>query len=157
LRNRWCWQRELSTSILIAGGASHSDGPRAVQARVRRGRRRSTNAAGFMDRNLEILPAVDRAQSMASTPAPGCACSNMFPPSPRRPVMLIGVYVDRVLKRAGLTGLAHFSFYTPKVWPSPLLRQARARYAESGEGSGRLLNANPLPDLCRASRASSGA
>jgi alkanesulfonate monooxygenase SsuD/methylene tetrahydromethanopterin reductase-like flavin-dependent oxidoreductase (luciferase family) len=77
--------------------------------------------------------------------------SNMSPKPPRLPVMLIGGYVDRVLKRAAFTGGWLTYFYTPdgfaKSW-------AKVRgFAEvAGKDPASVLNANQLPIFVGPSR-----
>src|SRR5262249_49598853 len=63
---------------------------------------------------------------------------------PRLPVMLIGGYVDRVLKRAALNGGGLTYFYTPDGFASSWAKVCRFA-EEAGRDPASLLSANQLP------------
>src|SRR4029077_15191945 len=69
--------------------------------------------------------------------------SNMSPKPPRLPVMLIGGYVDRVLKRAALNGGWLTYFYTPQGFAKSWAK-VRGYAEEAGKDPATLLNANQL-------------
>jgi alkanesulfonate monooxygenase len=79
----------------------------------------------------------------------------MFP-KPRqrpRPPILIGGYVDRVLKRAGVVGDGWLTyFYTPESFTKSW-KKVRDYAAEAGKDPASLLNANQLPIMVGKSRA----
>jgi len=79
----------------------------------------------------------------------------MFPkPHQRpRPPILIGGYVDRVLKRAGVSGDGWLTyFYTPESFVKSW-KKVCDYAAEAGKDPGTLLNANQLPIMVGKSRA----
>jgi alkanesulfonate monooxygenase len=108
----------------------------------------------IMDRNLEILRRLWTEEPVdGEYPPHRLRGSNMSPKPPRLPVMLIGGYVDRVLKRAALNGGWLTYFYTPKGFAKSWAKVRR--YAgEAGKDPAGLLNANQLPIYVGASRAS---
>ena len=89
---------------------------------------------------------------MASIRRTALRGSNLSPKPSRLPVMLIGGYVERVLKRAALNGGWLTYFYTPEGFARSW---AKVRgYAEAaGKDPARLLNANQLPICVGPSRA----
>src|SRR5262249_18576499 len=115
LRNPVVLAKELSSLDLIAGGrlllgvasgwykreVASVGGPLDERGRI-------------MDRNLEILQRLcTEDQVNGEYPPHRLRGSNMSPKPSALPVMLIGGYVDRVLKRAALTGGWLTYFYTP--------------------------------------------
>jgi alkanesulfonate monooxygenase SsuD/methylene tetrahydromethanopterin reductase-like flavin-dependent oxidoreductase (luciferase family) len=115
LRNPVVLAKELSSLDLIAGG-------RLLLGMASGWYRREFDAVGvpfkergrIMDRNLEILRRLwTEEQVDGEYPPHQLRGSNMSPKPPRLPVMLIGGYVERVLKRAALNGGWLTYFYTP--------------------------------------------
>jgi probable F420-dependent oxidoreductase len=146
LRNPVVLAKELTSLDLIAGG-------RLLLGMASGWYKREFDAVGvpfdqrgrIMDRNLEILRRLwTEDQVNGEYPPHRLRGSNMSPKPARLPVMLIGGYVERVLKRAALNGGWLTYFYTPagfakswgKVWG----------FAEAaGRDPAALLNANQLP------------
>ncbi|HEX3410493.1 MAG TPA: TIGR03619 family F420-dependent LLM class oxidoreductase [Stellaceae bacterium] len=155
LRNPVVLAKELSSLDLIAGG-------RLVLGMASGWYKREFDAVGvpfnergrIMDRNLEILRRLWTEELVdGEYPPHRLRGSNMSPKPPRLPVMLIGGYVDRVLKRAALNGGWLTYFYTPKSFAKSWAKVRR--YAgEAGKDPAGLLNANQLPIYVGASRAS---
>jgi alkanesulfonate monooxygenase len=146
LRNPVVLAKELSSLDLIAGG-------RLLLGMASGWYKREFDAVGvpfkergrIMDRNLEILRRLwTEEQVDGEYPPHRLRGSNMSPKPPRMPVMLIGGYVDRVLKRAALNGGWLTYFYTPdgfaKSWA-----KVRGYAEEAGTDTASLLNANQLP------------
>src|SRR5215472_3048194 len=107
----------------------------------------------IMDRNLEILRRLwTEGQVNAEYPPHHLRSSNMSPKPTRLPVMLIGGYVDRVLKRAALTGGWLTYFYTPAGFAKSWAKVCGFA-EEAGRDSAALLNANQLPIYVGPSRA----
>src|SRR5271169_270843 len=115
LRNPVVLAKELSSLDLIAGG-------RLLLGMASGWYKREFDAVGvpfnergrIMDRNLEILRRLWTEEQVDGEYSPHrLRGSNMSPKPPRLPVMLIGGYVDRVLKRAALNGGWLTYFYTP--------------------------------------------
>jgi probable F420-dependent oxidoreductase len=155
LRNPVVLAKELSSLDLIAGG-------RLVLGMASGWYKREFDAVGvpfnergrIMDRNLEILRRLWTEELVdGEYPPHRLRGSNMSPKPPRLPVMLIGGYVDRVLKRAALNGGWLTYFYTPKSFAKSWAKVRR--YAgEAGKDPAGLLNANQLSIYVGASRAS---
>jgi alkanesulfonate monooxygenase len=154
LRNPVVLAKELSSLDLIAGG-------RLLLGMASGWYKREFDAVGvpfeqrgrIMDRNLEILRRLwTEDQINAEYPPHRLRGSNMSPKPARLPVMLIGGYVDQVLKRAALTGGWLTYFYTPAGFA-----QSWAKVRGFAEAAGRdpaaLLNANQLPIYVGPSRA----
>jgi probable F420-dependent oxidoreductase len=146
LRNPVVLAKELSSLDLIAGG-------RLLLGLASGWYKREFDAVGvpfnergrIMDRNLEILRRLwTEEQVDGEYPPHRLRGSNMSPKPARPPVMLIGGYVDRVLKRAALNGGWLTYFYTPggfaKSWA-----KVRGFAEAAGKDPGALLNANQLP------------
>src|ERR1700751_473464 len=146
LRNPVMLSKELSSLDLIAGG-------RLLLGMAAGWYKREFDAVGvpfrergrIMDRNLEILRRLwTEEQVNGEYPPHVLRGSNMSPKPARLPVILIGGYVDRVLRRAALNGGWLTYFYPPsgfaKSW-------AKVRgFAEgAGQAPDALLNANQLP------------
>ena len=155
LRNPVVLAKELSSLDLIAGG-------RLLLGMASGWYKREFDAVGvpfnergrIMDRNLEILRRLwTEEQVDGEYPPHRLRGSNMSPKPSRLPVMLIGGYVDRVLKRAALNGGWLTYFYTPdgfaKSWA-----KLRGYAEEAGKDPASLLNANQLPICVGASRES---
>jgi probable F420-dependent oxidoreductase len=153
LRNPVVLAKELSSLDLIAGG-------RLLLGMAAGWYKREFDAVGvpfqqrgrLMDRNLEILRRLwTEEQVNGEYPPHVLRGSNMSPKPSSVPVILIGGYVDRVLRRAALNGGWLTYFYTPsgfaKSW-------AKVRgFAEvAGRDPDALLNANQLPIYVGASR-----
>src|SRR5271169_742929 len=107
----------------------------------------------IMDRNLEILRRLwTEAQVNGEYPPHVFRGSNLSPKPQHVPPMLIGGYVDRVLKRAALNGGWLTYFYTPESFA-----RSWAKVRGFAEAAGRdpvgLLNANQLPIYVGPSRA----
>jgi alkanesulfonate monooxygenase SsuD/methylene tetrahydromethanopterin reductase-like flavin-dependent oxidoreductase (luciferase family) len=106
----------------------------------------------IMDRNLEILRRLwTEDQVNGEYPPHLLRGSNMAPKPPQLPVMLIGGYVDRVLKRAALNGGWLTYFYTPESFAKSWAK-VRGFAEEAGRDPDALLNANQLPIYIGASR-----
>jgi probable F420-dependent oxidoreductase len=154
LRNPVVLAKELSSLDLISGG-------RLLLGMASGWYKREFDAVGvpfnergrIMDRNLEILHRLwTEEQVNGEYPPHRLRGSNMSPKPPHLPAVLIGGYVDRVLKRAALNCGWLTYFYTPesfaKSWGKVL------SYAEeAGKDPAGLLNANQLPICVGPSRA----
>ena len=154
LRNPVVLAKELSSLDLIAGG-------RLLLGMASGWYKREFDAVGvpfnergrIMDRNLEILRRLwTEEQVDGEYPPHRLRGSNMSPKPPRLPVMLIGGYVDRVLKRAALNGGWLTYFYTPKGFARSWAK-VRGFAEKAGKDPASLLNANQLPIYVGASRA----
>jgi len=154
LRNPVVLAKELSSLDLIASG-------RMLLGMASGWYKREFDAVGvpfnergrIMDRNLEILRRLwTEEQVDGEYPPHRLRGSNLSPKPSRLPVMLIGGYVDRVLKRAALNGGWLTYFYTPESFARSW---AKVRsYAEAaGKDPAGLLNANQLPIRVGPSRA----
>jgi alkanesulfonate monooxygenase len=154
LRNPVVLAKELSSLDLIAGG-------RLLLGMASGWYKREFDAVGvpfnergrIMDRNLEMLHRLwTEEQVDGEYPPHRLRGSNLSPKPSRLPVMLIGGYVDRVLKRAALNGGWLTYFYTPESFTRSW---AKVRsYAEAaGKDPAGLLNANQLPIRIGPSRA----
>src|SRR5271170_137007 len=146
LRNPVVLAKELSSLDLIAGG-------RLLLGMASGWYKREFDAVGvpfnergrIMDRNLEILRRLwTEEQVDGEYPPHRLRGSNMSPKPSHLPPMLIGGYVDRVLKRAALNGGWLTYFYTPESFA-----HSWAKVSSFAEAVGRdpadLLNANQLP------------
>jgi probable F420-dependent oxidoreductase len=108
----------------------------------------------IMERNLDILR---RLWSEARV-SPGdygphrLAGNNMSPKPAAMPPILIGGYVERVLKRAALNGGWLTYFYTPESFAKSWAKVC-AYAAEAGRDPAGLMNANQLPVYVGPSRA----
>jgi probable F420-dependent oxidoreductase len=153
LRNPVVLAKELSSLDLIAGG-------RLLLGMAAGWYKREFDAVGvpfrergrIMDRNLEILRRLwTEEQVNGEYPPHLLRGSNMSPKPARVPVILIGGYVDRVLRRAAVNGGWLTYFYTPagfaKSWA-----KVRGFAKEAGRDPDALLNANQLPIYVGASR-----
>jgi probable F420-dependent oxidoreductase len=154
LRNPVVLAKELSSLDLIAGG-------RLLLGMASGWYKREFDAVGvpfnergrIMDRNLEILRRLwTEDQVNAEYPPHVLRGSNLSPKPAHLPPTLIGGYVDRVLKRAAMTGGWLTYFYTPESFA-----RSWAKVVSFAEGAGRdpagLLNANQLPIRVGPSRA----
>src|SRR5271167_518691 len=146
LRNPVVLAKELSSLDLIAGG-------RLLLGMASGWYKREFDAVGvpfdqrgrIMDRNLEILRRLWTEEQVDGEYSPHrLRGSNMSPKPPRLPVMLIGGYVDRVLKRAALTGGWLTYFYTPESFARSWAK-VYAFAEEADRDPAGLLNANQLP------------
>ena len=146
LRNPVVLAKELSSLDLIAGG-------RLLLGMASGWYKREFDAVGvpfnergrIMDRNLEILRRLwTEEQVDGEYPPHRLRGSNLSPKPSRLPVMLIGGYVDRVLKRAALTGGWLTYFYTPEGFAKSWAK-VRGFAVEAGKDPEDLLNANQLP------------
>src|SRR5439155_5007199 len=107
----------------------------------------------IMERNLEILRRLwTEEQVDGEYPPHRLRGSNMSPKPPCIPTMLIGGYVDRVLKRAALNGGWLTYFYTPKGFARSWAK-VRGYADAAGKDPATLLNANQLPICVGPSRA----
>ena len=153
LRNPVVLAKELSSLDQIAGG-------RLLLGMAAGWYKREFDAVGvpfrergrIMDRNLEILRRLwTEEQVNGEYPPHVLRGSNMSPKPARVPVILIGGYVDQVLRRAALNGGWLTYFYTPagfaKSWA-----KVRGFAQESGRDPDALLNANQLPVYVGSSR-----
>jgi alkanesulfonate monooxygenase len=154
LRNPVVLAKELASLERIAGG-------RLLLGLAAGWYRREFDAVGvpfgergrLMDRNLEILQRLwTETQVDAEYPPHRLRGANLSPKPARLPPILIGGYVDRVLKRAALNGGWLTYFYTPQGFA-----QSWAKVCGHAEAAGRdpaaLVNANQLPIYVGASRA----
>ena len=138
--------KELSSLDLIAGG-------RLLLGMASGWYKREFDAVGvpfhergrLMDRNLEILRRLwTEDQVNAEYPPHVLRGSNMSPkPSPLPPIV-IGGYVERVLKRAALNGGWLTYFYTPEGFAQSVGQGTGLRRGR-GKDPASLLNANQLP------------
>ena len=110
----------------------------------------------IMDENLTIMTRLWTEDVVAGDYPPyQMKAAVMFPkPHQRpRPPILIGGYVDRVLKRAGVAGDGWLTyFYTPQSFTKSWKKVCDFA-AEAGKDPARLLNANQLPIMVGKSRA----
>jgi alkanesulfonate monooxygenase len=110
----------------------------------------------IMDENLTIMTRLWTEDVVAGDYPPyHMKAAVMFPkPYQRpRPPILIGGYVDRVLKRAGVAGDGWLTyFYTPQSFTKSWKKVCDFA-AEAGKDPARLLNANQLPIMVGKSRA----
>jgi alkanesulfonate monooxygenase len=107
----------------------------------------------IMDRNLEILRRLwSETQVNAEYPPHLLRGANLSPKPQQLPPILIGGYVDRVLKRAALNGGWLTYFYTPEGFAQSW-GKVRAFAEMDGKDPAALLNANQLPICVGASRA----
>ncbi len=110
----------------------------------------------IMDQSLEIMTRLWREDLVTGVYGPYNLRSSVMFPKPLqtpRPPILIGGYVDRVLKRAAVTGDGWLTyFYTPesftKSWDKIV-----AFAEEAGKDPAGLLNCNQLPIMVGESRA----
>ena len=109
-----------------------------------------------MDENLEILTRLWTEEMVTGEyMRHNISAGVMYPKPVQKPRMpiLIGGYVDRVLKRAATAGDGWLTyFYRPKASPSPGPRSAISRQ-EAGKDPDTLLNASQLPIMIGPSRA----
>jgi probable F420-dependent oxidoreductase len=146
LRNPVVLAKELSSLDLIAGG-------RLLLGMASGWYKREFDAVGvpfnergrLMDRNLEVLRRLWSEERVdGEYPPHRLRGSNMSPKPLRMPGMLIGGYVDRVLKRAALTGGWLTYFYTPEGFAKSWAK-VRGFAEAAGKDPESLLNANQLP------------
>ena len=150
LRNPVVLAKELSSLDLIAGG-------RLLLGMASGWYKREFDAVGIpfhergriMDRNLEILRRLwTEDQVNAEYPPHVLRGSNMSPkPSPLPPIV-IGGYVDRVLKRAALNGGWLTYFYTPEGFAQSWAKVQGFR-RRPRERPGNPAQRQPIADLCR--------
>jgi alkanesulfonate monooxygenase len=154
LRNPVVLAKELASLDLIAGG-------RLLLGMASGWYKREFDAVGvpfdqrgrIMNRNLEILRRLwTEDQVNGEYPPHRLRGSNMSPKPARPPVMLIGGYVDRVLKRAALNGGWLTYFYTPEGFARSWAK-VRGFAEQAGRDPDVLLNANQLPIYVGPSRA----
>jgi alkanesulfonate monooxygenase len=154
LRNPVVLAKELASLDRIAGG-------RLVLGLASGWYRREFDAVGvpfrergrIMDRNLEILRRLmTENQVDADYPPYRLRGANLSPKPPLLPPILIGGYVDRVLKRAALNGGWLTYFYTPEGFAQSWGKVC-AHAEAAGTDPASLLNANQLPIYVGASRA----
>ena len=153
LRNPVVLAKELASLDLIAGG-------RLLLGMASGWYRREFDAVGvpfqergrIMDRNLEILRRLwTEDQVNGDYPPHRLRGANLSPKPARLPVMLIGGYVERVLKRAAVNGGWLTYFYTPEGFAKSWAK-VRGFAEEAGRDPDALLNANQLPIYIGASR-----
>ena len=146
LRNPVVLAKQVSSLDLICGG-------RLLLGLAAGWYRREFDAVGatfhergrLMDRNLEILrrlltePKVD-----GEYPPYLLRGSNLSPKPARMPTVLIGGYVDRVLRRAALNGGWLTYFYTPESFAKSWAKVCGFATA-AGIDPATLLNCNQLP------------
>jgi probable F420-dependent oxidoreductase len=153
LRNPVVLAKELSSLDLIAAG-------RLLLGMAAGWYKREFDAVGvpfrergrITDRNLEILRRLwSEAQVNGEYPPHVLRGSNMSPKPARLPVILIGGYVDRVLRRAALNGGWLTYFYTPSGFAKSWAK-VRGFAKKARRDPDALLNANQLPIYVGASR-----
>ena len=153
LRNPVVLAKELASLDLIAGG-------RLLLGIASGWYRREFDAVGvsfqergrIMDRNLEIIRRLwTEDQVNGDYPPHRLRSANLSPKPARLPVMLIGGYVERVLKRAALNDGWLTYFYTPEGFAKSWAK-VRGFAVEAGRDPDALLNANQLPIYIGASR-----
>jgi probable F420-dependent oxidoreductase len=154
LRNPAVLAKELSSLDLIAGG-------RLLLGMASGWYKREFDAVGvpfhergrIMDRSLEILRRLwTEAQVNGEYPPHVFRGSNLSPKLQCLPPILIGGYVDRVLKRAALNGGWLTYFYTPESFARSWAK-VHAFAEAAGKDPASLLNANQLPICVGPSRA----
>jgi alkanesulfonate monooxygenase len=154
LRNPVVLAKELASLDRIAGG-------RLLLGLASGWYKREFDAVGvpfqergrIMDRNLEILRRLwTETQVNAEYPPHLLRGANLSPKPLPLPPILIGGYVDRVLKRAALNGGWLTYFYTPEGFAQSW-GKVRAFAEMDNKDSAALLNANQLPIYVGASRA----
>jgi probable F420-dependent oxidoreductase len=153
LRNPVVLAKELASLDLIADG-------RLLLGMASGWYRREFDAVGvpfqergrIMDRNLEIMRRLWTEDQVNGDYPPHCLRgANLSPKPARLPVMLIGGYVERVLKRAAINGGWLTYFYTPQAFAKSW-RKVRGFAEEAGRDPDALINANQLPIYIGASR-----
>jgi probable F420-dependent oxidoreductase len=153
LRNPVVLAKELASLDLIAGG-------RLLLGMASGWYRREFDAVGvpfqergrIMDRNLEILRRLwTEDQVNGDYPPHRLRGANLSPKPARLPVMLIGGYVERVLKRAAVNGGWLTYFYTPEGFAKSWAK-VRGFAEAAGRDPDALINANQLPIYIGASR-----
>ena len=153
LRNPVVLAKELASLDLIAGG-------RLLLGMASGWYRREFDAVGvsfqergrIMDRNLEIIRRLwTEDQVNGDYPPHRLRSANLSPKPARLPVMLIGGYVERVLKRAALNDGWLTYFYTPEGFAKSWAK-VRGFAVEAGRDPDALLSANQLPIYIGASR-----
>jgi alkanesulfonate monooxygenase len=153
LRNPVVLAKELASLDLIAGG-------RLLLGMASGWYRREFDAVGvpfqergrIMDRNLEIIRRLWTEDQVNGDYAPHrLRGANLCPKPERLPVILIGGYVERVLKRAAFNGGWLTYFYTPEGFAKSWAK-VRGFAEEAGRDPDALLNANQLPIYIGASR-----
>ena len=146
LRNPVVLAKELASLELIAGG-------RLLLGMASGWYRREFDAVGvpfqergrIMDRNLEIMRRLWTEDQVDGDYAPHrLRGANLSPKPARLPVILIGGYVERVLKRAAFNGGWLTYFYTPEAFAKSWAK-VRGFAEEAGRDPDALLNANQLP------------
>ena len=146
LRNPVVLAKELASLDLIAGG-------RLLLGMASGWYRREFDAVGvpfrergrIMDRNLEIMRLLwTEDQVNGDYPPHRLRGANLSPKPERLPVILIGGYVERVLKRAAFNGGWLTYFYTPEGFAKSWAK-VRGFAEEAGRDPDALLNANQLP------------
>ncbi|MBI3706747.1 MAG: TIGR03619 family F420-dependent LLM class oxidoreductase [Proteobacteria bacterium] len=157
LRNPLALAKQLSSIDLISNG-------RLILGMASGWYKREFDALGvpfnrrgkIMDENIEIMTRLWREDSVtAEIPPYNMRQAVMFPkPAQRpRPTILIGGYVDAVLKRAGVAGDGWLTyFYTPEGFTRSWTK-VRGFAAEAGKDPDALLNGNQLPIMVGKSRA----
>ncbi len=153
LRNPVVLAKELASLDLLAGG-------RLLLGMASGWYRREFDAVGvpfrergrIMDRNLEMLRRLwTEDQVNGDYPPHRLRGANLSPKPARLPPILIGGYVERVLKRAGLNGGWLTYFYTPESFAGSWAK-VRGFAEAAGRDPNALLNANQLPIYVGASR-----
>jgi probable F420-dependent oxidoreductase len=153
LRNPVVLAKELSSLDRIAGG-------RLLLGMAAGWYKREFDAVGvpynqrgrIMERNLEILRRLwTENQVDAQYPPHVLRGANMAPKPRALPPVVIGGYVDRVLKRAALNGGWLTYFYTPQSFAQSWAK-VRGFAAAAGRDAATLLNANQLA-ICVGPRA----
>lgn len=154
LRNPVVLAKEIASLDRIAGG-------RLLLGLASGWYKREFDAVGIpfhdrgriMEKNLTVLRRLLTEDKIdAEYPPHLLRQTNMAPKPPVMPPVLIGGYVNRVLKRAGLNGGWLTYFYTPGSFAQSWAKVRR--YAEAaGHDPDTLLNANQLPIYVGASRA----
>ena len=153
LRNPVVLAKELASLDLIAGG-------RLLLGIASGWYRREFDAVGvpfrergrIMDRNLEIMRRLwTEDQVNGDYPPHRLRGANLSPKPARLPVILIGGYVERVLKRAAFNGGWLTYFYTPEAFAKSWAK-VRGFAEKAGRDPDALLSANQLPIYIGASR-----
>ncbi len=160
LRNPVVLAKQLSSLDLVAGPGP-GQGGRLLLGMASGWYKREFDAVGvpfrergrIMDRNLEILRRLwAEDQVNGEYPPHVLRGSNMSPKPAHLPPILIGGYVERVLKRAALNGGWLTYFYTPDGFAQSWAKVC-AFAEEAGRDRAGLLNANQLPIYVGNSRA----
>ena len=115
-----------------------------------------TERGNIMDRNLDILTRLWQEDSVTGSYPPYELAAAVMSPKPvqkPRPPILIGGYVDRVLKRAGVVGDGWLTYYYTAEGFAKSWDKVRRFAADAGKDPDTLRSINQLPIYIGKSRA----